>query len=431
VSTPPRSSISPSPRPSSSRSTPSPADDRELQAFVLELGRALSLAGTAVSETQERLSAVAAASGVADARVIVLPTALMISFGRTGSATIESIPQVSGALRLDQISALYELIEAAERGEVEPDDGLRRMEAIRAMAPRYGPLVTVLAYAFMTLGLCLVLRPTPADLPISLGLGALVGALALLARDRPTLRVLVPVLSATTVAAVTFELVKHGAVDPGMSALIAPLVTFLPGGALTTATVELASGEMVAGASRLVFGSVQLLLLAFGIVAGVELVGLPSEAVVHDASAAVLGAWAPWLGVLVFGIATAFYFSAPEGALPWLLLVLLTAWIGQLIGDQLFGGDVSGFFGALAMTPVALAVARLRHGPPSQVTFLPAFWLLVPGAIGLVGVTEVVGDPATASIEDLVTPIGSIISVALGVLGGVTAFHGLLRAVRR
>lgn len=32
---------------------------------------------------------------------------------------------------------------------------------------------------------------------------------------------------------------------------------------------------------------------------------------------------------------------------------------------------VSGFFGALTMTPVALAVARLPSGPPSQVTFCP------------------------------------------------------------
>ena len=95
---------------------------------------------------------------------------------------------------------------------------------------------------------------------------------------------LVPVLSAMVVSALTFEAVKHGAADPGLRTLIAPLVTFLPGGVLTTATVELASGEMVAGASRLVFGSVQLLLLAFGIVAGVELVGLPSEAVLHDAA---------------------------------------------------------------------------------------------------------------------------------------------------
>ena len=146
---------------------------------------------------------------------------------------------------------------------------------------------------------------------------------------------------------------------------------------LTTATVELASGEMVAGASRLVFGGVQLLLLAFGIVAGVELAGLPSEAVLSDEPADLLGWWAPWLGVVVFGVAVAVYFSAPPGALP------LAAWSscsppgsGRSLGDRLVGGDVSGFFGALVMTPVALAVARLPAGPPSQVTFLPAFWLL-------------------------------------------------------
>jgi hypothetical protein len=50
---------------------------------------------------------------------------------------------------------------------------------------------------------------------------------------------------------------------------------------------------------------------------GLGALALPArEAVVHDASVAVPGVWAPWLGVLVFGVATAFYFSAPEGALP-------------------------------------------------------------------------------------------------------------------
>ena len=82
------------------------------------------------------------------------------------------------------------------------------------------------------------------------------------------------------------------------------------------------------------------------------------------------------------------------------------------------------------MTPVALAIARLPGGPPSQVTFLPAFWLLVPGALGLIGVTEVIGDPATASVEDLVKPVGSIVSIALGVLGGVSVYRGLASATR-
>ncbi len=412
-----------------------PADDaahtRELHAFVLELGRALSLAGAAVSETQERLTTIAAANGARDARIVVLPTALMVAFGPARWATIEAIPQLAGALRLDQVSALYELVKEAERGAVEPGDGLRRMHAIRAMEPRHGRVATVIGYVAMTVGLCLVLQPTLADVAISAGFGALVGCIVLLARGRQTLTVLVPVLAATVVSALAFELVKHGIADPGLRTLIAPLVTFLPGGVLTTATVELASGEMVAGASRLVFGTLQMLLLAFGIVAGAELAGLPSEDVLRDQHVNLLGWWAPWLGVRVFGIAAALYFSAPHGALRWLLLVLLAAWLGQVVGDRLFGADVSGFFGALAMTPVALLIARLPSGPPSQVTFLPAFWLLVPGAIGLIGVTEVIGNPASAGLQDLVTPLASIVSIALGVLCGVSLSRAAWPSARR
>lgn len=417
------SSVEPTRMPSETIDALDSASLRELHAFVLGLGRALALAGAAVNETQVRLTAVAAASGAQEARVLVLPTALIIAFGRAGSATIEAIPQLGAGLRLDQISALYELVGEAERGEVETAAGLSRLQKIRAMRARHGLVVSLMSYVAMTIGLCLVLQPTPADVAVAACLGTVVGALVLAARGRQTLMVLVPVVSAMVASAFSFEALKHGIADPGLRALIAPLVTFLPGGALTTGTLELASGEMVAGSSRLVFGSVQLLLLAFGIVAGAELVGLPSEAVLHEAHTNLLGWWAPWLGVVIFGIAVALYFSAPQGALPWLMTVLLAAWIGQRLGNLLFGADVSGFFGAIVMTPVALVIARLPGGPPSQVTFLPAFWLLVPGALGLIGVTEIFGNPATASIANLVTPIGSIVSIALGVLGGVSLYR--------
>jgi uncharacterized membrane protein YjjP (DUF1212 family) len=388
----------------------------------------LSLSGAAVSETQERLTAIAAANRAHHARILVLPTALIVSRGRADWAAIESIPQVTEAWRLDQVSALYELVDRAERGDVAPSEGLRTLERIRAMSPRHGSTVTLLGYTAMTVALCLILQPTPRDLLTAAALGVLVGFLVLLTRGRPTLTLFAPILAATIVSALTFEAVKHGAADPGLRTLIAPLITFLPGGVLTTATVELASGEMVGGASRLVFGAVQMLLLAFGIVAGAQLVGLPSEAVLGDASANLLGWWAPWLGVVLFGVAAGVYFSAPPGALRWLMVVLLAAWTGQVIGGALVGGEGSGFFGALLMTPVALAIARLPGGPPSQVTFLPAFWLLVPGALGLIGVTHIVGNPATAGIEDLVEPIGAIVSIALGVLCGVLLFRGIAGA---
>jgi uncharacterized membrane protein YjjB (DUF3815 family) len=243
--------------------------------------------------------------------------------------------------------------------------------------------------------------------------------------------VLVPVAAATLVSALTFAAVDHGLLDPGLRTLIPPLVTFLPGSVLTTATLELASGEMVAGASRLVFGGLQLMLLSFGIVAGADLVGLPRAQALDDNYTNGLGWWAPWLGVVLFGLAVTVYFSAPPGALRWLLVVLLAAWVGQQAGRLVAGPAVSGFLGALVMTPVALAVARRPGGPPAQVTFLPAVWLLVPGAIGLIGLTEAVGRPALG-LANLIQPLASIIAISLGVLCGASVHRVLAdRAWRR
>ena len=301
------------------------------------------------------------------------------------------IPQRTGALRLDQISALYEIVKRAEAGTVTPEDGLGELRAVAAMKPRFGPAVTILGHALMTVALCLLLKPTLADLAATAAFGVLVGAIALMSRGRHTLNVLTPIAAAVIVSALTFLAIKHGVADLGLPVLIAPLVTFLPGAALTTATVELASGEMIARSSRLVFGGLQLLLLAFGIIAGAEIVGpIRADALndsrVSSCSAGGRHGWACWSSA----VATALYFSAPRGATRWLLLVLLVAWVGQLAGDRLIGATASGFCGALAMTPVALAVARSPGRPPSQVTFLPAFWMLVPGALGLIGVTELV-----------------------------------------
>ena len=43
------------------------------------------------------------------------------------------------------------------------------------------------------------------------------------------------------------------------------------------------------------------------------------------------------------------------------------------------------------MTAAALAVERVRPDAPYLVTYLPAFWMLVPWAAGLIGVAEIVG----------------------------------------
>lgn len=135
--------------------------------------------------------------------------------------------------------------------------------------------------------------------------------------------------------------------------------------------------------------------------------------------------WAALAGVLLFAVGNFLHFSAPRRTFGWVLLALVVAYAGQTFGEIVAGATISGFIGALAVAPVVLWVSSLRHGAPSQLTFLPAFWLLVPGAAGLVGLTEAVGTDRGA--EDFAAALTSVMSIALGVLLGTA----LYRAVHR
>ena len=86
---------------------------------------------------------------------------------------------------------------------------------------------------------------------------------------------------------------------------------------------------------------------------------------------------------------------------------------------------VGGFLGAACMTVAAFWLDRLPAAPPFQVVFLPAFWLLVPGVLAVVGVADLVGNEATVALLDLGRVTFTILSIALGVLVGVAAARAL------
>ena len=295
------------------------------------------------------------------------------------------------------------------------------------MPPPWPRRVRLLGHVILTVGLALILGGNAVELVVSGALGLAVGALQLSSGTAPAYRTILPVASAFGVAFAVFLLARSGA-DVGVFApLIAPLVTFLPGALLTTAVIELSTGQMISGAGRLAAGGMQLVLLAVGIVAAAQAVGVPATSVL-DTAVDGLGSVAPWLGVAIFAIGIVLYNCARPSALPWIMLVLYVAYAAQVIGGLVFGGVLSAFVGAAVMTPVAMVVARHPNGPVTLVTFLPAFWLLVPGALGLVGVTKYLGEGQAYAYSSLVTAGSTMVAIALGILMGLALGRWVTRA---
>jgi uncharacterized membrane protein YjjP (DUF1212 family) len=399
-------------------------DTSVLLEFLFRLGQGYIACGEQTAKVEILLRRTAAAYGMRKTRVVAFPTAIFISLHDSTGERVTLAEGEPQTLRLDQMADIYALGDAAQSGQIDLHQGLDRLAAIRRQKPRFGQAGIVLGHTILCTGLAIVLMPTLINLSTAAVLGFLVGLIKCFNRGRSVLSVPLPVVTAAIVSASVFSAIRYGiAIDP-LHSLIPPLVTFLPGAMLTLGMVELAYGDMVSGTSRLVAGFVQLVLLAFGLGIGAALTGYFPEDLVQAAYRSVNLPWAPWAGVLVFGLGVYVHFSAPKNSLPWLLLVLFLAFAFQRLAAGFFGTEISGFFGTLIATPIAYLIEMRFRGPPAAVTFLPSFWLLVPGALGLLSVTRMMSDRA-AGIDGLVTVVFVITSVALGTLVGAAIYRWL------
>ncbi|MFN7572886.1 MAG: threonine/serine exporter ThrE family protein [Betaproteobacteria bacterium] len=407
-----------------------PVDPVELLEFTRKLGQAYLACGEQTAEVEALLRKMARAYGMRDARVVAFPTGVFISVhdGTTEHTTLTDA--LTRPLRLDQVGAIYALGGQAADGAIALRAGIDELAEILLRKERFGRLGQIVGHTVMAAGVGMLLQPTWENIAIAAVLGLVVGLVKALLPGRTVVALPMPVFVAALVSVLVFYAQSYGLPVEPIHALIPPLLTYLPGGTLTLGMVELAYGDMVSGASRLMTGLVQLVLLAFGLAAGAALMGAKPDDLVKAAYAVGAAPWAPWLGVLIFGLGVYLHFSAPRDSLPWMLLVLLAASGTQRLAAGAFGGEISGFFGMLVATPLAYLIQTRLSGPPAMVTFLPSFWVVVPGALGLLSVTRMLSD-RTAGIEGLTTVLFVVASVALGTLVGASLFRLVTAEVGR
>ncbi|MFN9029841.1 MAG: threonine/serine exporter ThrE family protein [Betaproteobacteria bacterium] len=405
-------------------SEPTTHDTGLVLELMFRLGQAYLACGEQTSEIELLLRRLALAYGMGKTRVVVLPTAIFITVHDQVSERVTLAEGPRQPLRLDQIAELYRLGGQAQQASVTPRQALDCLTDILRAAPRFGALGALLGHTILAVGVAMVLMPTVANIVAAAVLGLVVGLLKAAVRERTLFSVPLPVVAATAVSAAVFYGAERGLpVDP-LHALVPPLVTFLPGGMLTLGMVELAYGDMVSGSSRLITGLVTLVLLAFGLAAGAALMGVQPENLLHASAQFVKLPSASWAGVLVFCVGVFLHFSAPRNSLGWILIVALAAFAAQRGAASVFGAEISGFFGMAVAVPASYLIQQRFGGPPSVVTWLPSFWLVVPGSLGLLSVARMLSDRA-AGVEGMITVVFVVASVALGTLVGASVYRFL------
>ena len=392
---------------------------RELAARV---GAGMAQSFDSVASIESTLTKVCAAQGVDDAIVLAFPTAVVVQTGGGEQSGVQVDTNFGGSLRYDQIAALYTYIKVLKSQHVDLGMANQELDNIANLSPRYPWFVRVLGYSLFAAGFSLILQPTLATVITCTLLGLLIGAIYL--AKIPTLQLVLPVVVSFLVTAVVLLIAGRFGLEDPVRILVPLLVIFLPGAAITIGVIELASNQMVAGASRLVSGTVTLLLLAFGIFAATALLDVPPE-VVQDIPVGTIGPWVMVIAIPIYLVGLMLLFCSPWKYFPWMLVILIVTYLGQLFGSVVFSAQLSGFFGALAMTPLALWFDGMPNGPSKLVTILPAFWMIVPGASGLMAIVGIGADQSRGSLDSVVV---TVIAIALGILTGTALFNSLHKA---
>ncbi|MBZ2164639.1 threonine/serine ThrE exporter family protein [Methanobacterium spitsbergense] len=388
-----------------------------LMEFLTELGKALTASGISVVDITSILEKIAQAYNE-KAEILVFPTMLLLKIGEQESAPLNAAIQKPGLLPLNQVSEIYDLIYKAEAGKISPIEGKKCLRKILSEKHKFGPLGILFGYILFSMGIGMLLQPTPEQLVVSGVLGAIVGILLIFSRGRNRFLLILPVVAALIVTSLSIWGVKSGLVTGSVAMLLPALAYFLPGATLTTGMFELAYGEIISGASRVIYGTAILFLILFGVLVGIQITGISQQNFLVTNPLNALGWWAPYLGVFIFAMGMYLFMSIKNKDLPWVILILYIAFFGQQAGNYLVGGVFGAFSGSLLMTISGTIIERLDHKTPSIVSIMPAFWILVPGALGFMSLATLVSQNYFTAITDGIMVAMTIVAISLGLLIG-------------
>jgi uncharacterized membrane protein YjjP (DUF1212 family) len=362
-----------------------------------------------VRNVADRYGYAAEASFLAD-------TALLALNGRT--LTFAREPTVPP---LDQVSALHALLIDIEHG-LSAAAATARLAGIRAMRPRWSKPLQVLGLTLFSVGFGISVQATWQEVAVSAVTGLLVGLLVVAGSGRRRLSLVSPLLASVIVSSVVLELYKRGWIEGGPIQLILPaLFYFIPGDAISAAALELATNRITAGASRLVYSVVALLVLAFGTLIATVMVRVPQSAVFDATVEGNLGLVEVWGGWVLFGLGVMLTFSMSLRDFPWALGVILVTAAAAELATRALGTPVGTFIAAIVMTSVALLLARRPGAPPAYVLYLGAFYVLTPGSHGLRGFESWIGGHEIQGLASVTDMVGLLIALALGMLVAAAA----------
>ncbi|OAD45981.1 threonine/serine exporter family protein [Polaribacter atrinae] len=388
--------------------------------FIVELGKALHTYGIPSYKIQSYLTEVAQNKGITGS-FMDLPTWINYVFydEKNSYNYVECIPP--GSLNLGAFSRIDELTNKVIDSKIDESAINEELNIIHAKTKEINHFYLFLAYTFAAGSFSLMIGTNWVSFIFSLLLGSITYLLVYLATKSKYVENVFESLSALVITVICCLL---SLVFPDFNlglTILASIIIFIPGLAITTALEEITSKSLVSGSAKLFDAMIVLFKQFFGVILGL---GLMTSLIDIDLTHYVsdMPKWTLFCAIPIFSITVLPIFQVRKkdiffGVLTGVLAFFITVFLSSVLGIL-----VSTFVGTLAVVGISRLFGRISKTPKS-VYLTQGIIMLVPGSKSFMGLSNSFFNPSITASANIFEEVAFIL---MAIIGGLL-FAGTFR----
>ena len=388
--------------------------------FIVALGKALHVYGIPSYKIQSYLTEVAKTQGITGS-FMDSPTWINYVFYEDESSYnyVECVPP--GSLNLGAFSRIAELTNKVIDSKIDNDTINKELDIIHTKTKKINHLHLTLAYAASAGCFSILIGTNLISFAFSLLLGAFIYLLVYLTNKSTYLENVFESLSALVVTVICCMLTL---VIPNLNlglTILASIIIFIPGLAITTALEEITSKSLVSGGAKLFDSVILLFKQFFGVLLGLALMtSLVDIDLTYHVSE--MPKWTTFFAIPIFSIALLPIFQVRKKDMLFGALTGITAFIMTVLLSG-YGVLVSTFIGTLVVVGVSRLFGLISK-TPKTVFLIQGIVMLVPGSKSFMGLSNSFFHPATTTGSDNL--FEQVAFILMGIIGGLL-FAGTFR----
>jgi uncharacterized membrane protein YjjP (DUF1212 family) len=382
-------------------------------ALVLELGCVLQELKVDASTLETALGRVIQRLGI-EGTIFAISTGFLATLRKEGHHSKTYLMRITnGGPNLQKMAEVGILLDSFLRGELDVATTRENLAKLNVQCPKFGFWSKTVASSLAATGMVSIWGGRWPDILWGSAVGLLVGLVVNWAEKRAKITSFAPLI-AGIISALAGSLISH--IFPSTNyiiILLGGIVCLIPGLELLVSMQELGTGNLVSGTARMAGACLIFMLLTLGIGCGQQLGNFWWPHKYNNPTGVI-----PWTTIPSLAIVVLAYLIIFQGRLSdyvYVLLVGILTWYGNTYCVQYLGDAAGAGITALILGAGCNYYAQ-RSRNPETIVLLPAILLILPGTLGVKGLTMIMGKQPLIGIQSGFQYFYVTIALMLGLL---------------